>query len=294
MLFMPMHFTWAWMKYSSSPTEDCPRCKESNQAELFAKQVNDLHRHLVDERKVEMFMGRPAAGRQGDGILAVGGRDQRHRAGGRLDSQGHRPVRLALRETNGIQVDSVSALQAGFRVWPAGLARAGRHSLRLLVFRHRRNRPADGRLPEHDVGPGAARCPWIHLFPRKWRPSDSVPVLSLSKGPTRLQNPPKPSTGPAFAGPTGQGRADAAKPAADVVGDAEREIQDRDSRPGLVVTGHLPKSNLDDHRDRGRALAARVCVDKESGKILHDVEVFRPENAPAQQRLQLLRLAHAP
>ncbi len=36
--------------------DSCPRCKGKNKAELFAKAVNDYHRHLVDERKVEMLM----------------------------------------------------------------------------------------------------------------------------------------------------------------------------------------------------------------------------------------------
>ena len=35
---------------------DCPRCKNKNPAELFAKQVNDLHEHLVKQKKVQMLM----------------------------------------------------------------------------------------------------------------------------------------------------------------------------------------------------------------------------------------------
>jgi len=34
----------------------CPRCKGRNKAELFAKAVNDYHKHLVEEKKVEMLM----------------------------------------------------------------------------------------------------------------------------------------------------------------------------------------------------------------------------------------------
>jgi hypothetical protein len=34
----------------------CLRCKGKNPAELFAKSVNDLHRHIVDERKLTMLM----------------------------------------------------------------------------------------------------------------------------------------------------------------------------------------------------------------------------------------------
>jgi hypothetical protein len=34
----------------------CARCKDGDPAKLFAKAVNDLHRHLVGQRKVEMLM----------------------------------------------------------------------------------------------------------------------------------------------------------------------------------------------------------------------------------------------
>lgn len=37
-------------------SDDCPRCKGHNPAELFAAQVNALHDHLVRDRKIEMFM----------------------------------------------------------------------------------------------------------------------------------------------------------------------------------------------------------------------------------------------
>ncbi len=37
-------------------SEFCPRCKGEDPAKLFAKQVNDLHRHLVKKRKLEMLM----------------------------------------------------------------------------------------------------------------------------------------------------------------------------------------------------------------------------------------------
>ncbi len=36
--------------------EACPRCKGRDKAELFAKAVNDYHRHLVEDKKVEMLM----------------------------------------------------------------------------------------------------------------------------------------------------------------------------------------------------------------------------------------------
>jgi len=36
--------------------EACPRCKGKDKGELFAKAVNDYHKHLVEEKKVEMLM----------------------------------------------------------------------------------------------------------------------------------------------------------------------------------------------------------------------------------------------
>src|SRR5262249_48634642 len=37
-------------------SQHCPRCKDGDPSKLFAKAVNDLHAHLVDQRKVEMLM----------------------------------------------------------------------------------------------------------------------------------------------------------------------------------------------------------------------------------------------
>ncbi len=37
-------------------SKKCPRCKDKDPAELFAKAVNDYHRHLVGEKKVTMLM----------------------------------------------------------------------------------------------------------------------------------------------------------------------------------------------------------------------------------------------
>lgn len=36
--------------------ESCPRCKGRDKAELFAQAVNDYHKHLVEDKKVEMLM----------------------------------------------------------------------------------------------------------------------------------------------------------------------------------------------------------------------------------------------
>jgi hypothetical protein len=37
-------------------SKNCPRCKDQTAAEVFAKAVNDYHRHLVDEKKLTMLM----------------------------------------------------------------------------------------------------------------------------------------------------------------------------------------------------------------------------------------------
>ena len=37
-------------------SDQCPRCRGKDPAELFAKAVNDLHRHIVDEKKLTMLM----------------------------------------------------------------------------------------------------------------------------------------------------------------------------------------------------------------------------------------------
>src|SRR5260370_1264356 len=37
-------------------SDDCPRCKGKDPAELFAKAVNDLHDHLVRGKKLTMLM----------------------------------------------------------------------------------------------------------------------------------------------------------------------------------------------------------------------------------------------
>lgn len=37
-------------------SEHCPRCRGGDPAKLFAKAVNDLHRHIAGERKIDMLM----------------------------------------------------------------------------------------------------------------------------------------------------------------------------------------------------------------------------------------------
>ena len=77
----------------------CPRCKGKDVGELFAGVVNALHEHLVKEKGVEMLMW-------SDRLLDAGkfsyGTWEASKTGSsrdRADSQGHHPLRLALRET---------------------------------------------------------------------------------------------------------------------------------------------------------------------------------------------------
>ena len=100
--------------------DDCPRCKGKDPAELFAKQVNDLHGHLVAERKVEMFMW-------GDRLL-----DAKALGYSRWEASANNTWRAADLISKDIvicdwhyekqrQYKSVPfLLEKGFRVWPAG------------------------------------------------------------------------------------------------------------------------------------------------------------------------------
>ncbi len=36
--------------------DSCPRCKGKGKAEIFAKAINDYHKHIVDKHKIEMLM----------------------------------------------------------------------------------------------------------------------------------------------------------------------------------------------------------------------------------------------
>jgi len=101
-------------------SDDCPRCKGRNPAELFAKMVDDLHHHLVDERKVEMFMW-------GDRLLdakAMGYSKWEASENGTAGAVDLIPRDIVICDwhyENQKQYKSVPyLLEKGFRVWPAG------------------------------------------------------------------------------------------------------------------------------------------------------------------------------
>ncbi len=100
--------------------EHCPRCHGQDPAELFAKAVNDLHRHIVGERRLTMLMW-------GDRLL-----DAKTMGYGRWESAANGTARAVdlvpkdiilcdwhyLAQTNYPSVPFL--LDKGFRVWPSG------------------------------------------------------------------------------------------------------------------------------------------------------------------------------
>jgi len=101
--------------------EDCPRCKGKAPAELFAKAVNDLHGHLVGERKVEMFMW-------GDRLLdakALGYSKWEASENGTAGAVDKIPKDIVVcdwhYEKKPVDYPSIAFLLGkGLRVWPAG------------------------------------------------------------------------------------------------------------------------------------------------------------------------------
>jgi hypothetical protein len=100
--------------------KDCPLCHGKDPADLFAKQVNDLHEHLVKQRKVEMFMW-------ADRLLdakSLGYSKWEASTNGTFGAVDHIPHDIVLcdwhyekqREYKSIPL----LLGKGFRVWPAG------------------------------------------------------------------------------------------------------------------------------------------------------------------------------
>jgi len=101
-------------------SDDCPRCKGKDPAELFAKQVNDLHEHLVKGRKVEMLMW-------GDRLLdskALGYAKWEASANGTasaIDLIPHEIIICDWHYQKQPEYKSIPLLLSkGFRVWPAG------------------------------------------------------------------------------------------------------------------------------------------------------------------------------
>ena len=100
-------------------SEQCPRCRGKDPAELFARAVNDYHRHLVEEKKLTMLMW-------GDRLL-----DDREMGYGQWEASrnGTAPA-IDLIPKDIIQCDWHYELrddypsvryfqQKGFRVWPS-------------------------------------------------------------------------------------------------------------------------------------------------------------------------------
>lgn len=101
-------------------SDDCPRCKGKEPAELFARAVNDLHGHLVGEKKLTMLMW-------GDRFLdakTTGYGQWEASANGTAPAIDRIPQDILLCDWHYERRDdypSIPALQKkGFRVWPSG------------------------------------------------------------------------------------------------------------------------------------------------------------------------------
>lgn len=101
-------------------SENCDRCKDGNPAQLFAKAVNDLHKHIVDRRKREMLLW-------GDRLLdaeTLGYSEWEAAKNGTHGAIDLIPQDIIICDWHyGKQTHYPSVpflLQKGFRVWPAG------------------------------------------------------------------------------------------------------------------------------------------------------------------------------
>jgi hypothetical protein len=101
-------------------SDDCPRCRGKDPAELFARTVNDLHHHLVDQKKVTMLMW-------GDRLLdakTTGYSRWEASTNGTAPATDRIPKDIVVCDWHyGLRDDypSIPALQKkGFSVWPAG------------------------------------------------------------------------------------------------------------------------------------------------------------------------------
>ena len=101
-------------------SDDCPRCKGKDPAKLFARQVNHLHRHLVDEKKVQMFMW-------GDRLLdagAMGYSKWEASANGTWAAADMIPRDIVICDWHYLKQAEYKSvpllLEKGFPVWPAG------------------------------------------------------------------------------------------------------------------------------------------------------------------------------
>jgi glycosyl hydrolase family 20 len=101
-------------------SDDCPRCKGKDPAELFARAVNDLHRHLVGEKKQTMLMW-------GDRLLdtkSMGYSRWEASTNGTAPAIDQIPTDIILCDWHYDRQDDYPSLpflqKKGFRVWPAG------------------------------------------------------------------------------------------------------------------------------------------------------------------------------
>ena len=79
--------------------KDCPRCKDKDVGDLFAKVVNELHEHLVTDKGVrDADVERSALGFQIDWIRKLGSQCHGLASSHRPDTERHHHVRLALRD----------------------------------------------------------------------------------------------------------------------------------------------------------------------------------------------------
>ncbi len=82
-----------------------PSTKNKDPAEVFAKAVNDLHAHIVKERGRTMLMwGDRLIDAERLRLRRVGVVEEQHLAGDLHDPEGHRHLRLALREARRLPV----------------------------------------------------------------------------------------------------------------------------------------------------------------------------------------------
>ena len=133
----------------------CPRCKGKDKGELFAKAVNDYHKHLVDEKHVEMLMW---ADRLIDSSKLKFGKWEGSENGtaSAIDlipkdiimCDWHYELRPAY--------ESVPMfLEKGFRVWPASWKKPEAAKAFVDYSPDAAEQSPDARPPEHDLG----RCP---------------------------------------------------------------------------------------------------------------------------------------
>ena len=101
-------------------SEYCPRCRGGDPARLFAKAVNDLHKHLVGQRHVEMLMW-------ADRFLdskALGYSEWEASRNGTFGALDQVPKDIIMCDWHYGKQDQYPSiplfLEKGFRVWPSG------------------------------------------------------------------------------------------------------------------------------------------------------------------------------